>query len=342
MVNSLTPGGLNEHADNHLLYFIGGDYLSSLVDKSVTQICLNYKGGTDIFRLFRQLRKIMNEGNFDIIHTHLNPADFYVSLVKPKHIPQVHTVHIAYSTDFETKASSKFFEKLFYFNRKDCNLIFLSSYTERDFLDTVSFKGRHFVLNNFIDDSYFNIRARTYIPATGSTLKVIAVGNFRAQKNYFYMLEIFGHLTEYNIELDIYGGGDTQPYEEIITGRKLKVNLMGQQANINEIIGNYHLFMMSSTNEGFPLSVFEAMAASLPVMLSNIPPLTSIVKDNALYFELNDAEKAASLLLDIANGKLDISSMAVKARQHAEQITRRSTYIKNLLGIYSQVLPVTN
>ncbi|MFN8253130.1 MAG: glycosyltransferase [Ferruginibacter sp.] len=338
VVNSLTPGGINEQADNYLLYFIKGDYLSSLVDKNVTQVCLDYKGGTDIFRLFRRMRKIIREGNFDIIHTHLNPADFYVSLAKPKNIPQVHTVHIAYSADFETRKSFKFLEKFLYFKRNDCNLIFLSSYTEKDFLETVSYTGRHFVLNNFIDDSFFGLQGCKYNPGTGETLRIIAVGNFRAQKNYFYMLEIFRHLKDCNIELDIYGGGDTAAYEEIIRANNLKVNLKGQKAKIDEVISGYHLFMMSSINEGFPLSVFEAMAASVPLMLSDIPPLKSIVEEHAVYFELGDAAKAASIVMDIAMGKIDISQMAQHAKQHAEKMARRDVYIKNLFSIYNNVL----
>ena len=338
LVNSLSPGGLNEHVENYLLYFSKkSDHLVSLVDKNVKQICLDYRGGTDIVRLLRQLKKIIKENKIDIIHTHLNPADFYVNIVRPKNIPQVHTVHIAYSTDLETRSTLKFFERNLFFNKKDCNLIFLSEFNKNDFLANVKFKGQSFVVPNFVADAFFLHQPGSFTGSEEEGLKLIAVGNFRVQKNYFYLLDIFKLLKGYNIHLDIYGGGDLEKYKEVIDENQLNVTLKGQVTNVNDVIAGYDLFIMSSTNEGFPLSVFEAMAAGVPVMLSDIAPLTEIVKDNALYFKLGDAEKAAEQIIAVLQNKITINEMAVKAKAYAEKTVRRDIYIKRLLDIYDQL-----
>lgn len=338
LVNSLSPGGLNEHVENYLVYFIkGGDHLVSLVDKNVKQICLDYKGGSDIVRLLRELRKVISDNKIDIIHTHLNPADFYVNLVRPKNIPQVHTLHIAYTTDKETRRSLKFLERNLYFNKQYCNLIFLSEFNRKDFLDHINFKGRSFVVPNFVDDSFFAHQPKRFAGVTNSPLKLIAIGNFREQKNYFYLLDIFKLLTGHNIQLDIYGGGNLQEYQNVIDENKLNVTLKGQITNVNDVIGDYDLFIMSSTNEGFPLSVFEAMAAGVPVMLTDIPPLIEIVKDNALYFKLNAAAAAAEKLLAVKENRIDINELAIKAKLYAEKTVRREIYIKRLLDIYDQL-----
>ncbi len=338
LVNSLAPGGLNEHTENYLVYFQGGDYLSSLVDKNVKQICLDYKGGADIVRILRQIRKIIKDNKIDIIHTHLNPASFYVNLSRPKDVPQVHTLHIAYTTDFETRRELKFLEQKLFFKKEYCNLIFLSEFTKKDFLGNIKFKGQSFVLPNFVDDAFFKHQPKNYIGSTESGLKLLAVGNFRPQKNYFYLLEILKELKETNIELDIYGGGETAKHRQFIKDNGLKVNLKGQTRDIHKVIADYDLFIMSSTNEGFPLSVFEAMAAGVPVILTDIPPLTNIVKDNALYFELNNAPKAAYQLRAVLNSEVDINQLAVKAKLYAENTARREIYLKNLLNIYHTVL----
>jgi glycosyltransferase involved in cell wall biosynthesis len=338
LVNSLSPGGLNEYTDNYLVYFREGDYLSSRVDKNVKQFCLHYKGGTDIVRMLRQLRKIIIDNKIDIIHTHLNPADFYVNLVRPQNIPQVHTLHIAYSTDFETRPVMKSLERRLYFSKKYCNLIFLSEFTKRDFLDNVKFRGRPFVLSNFVDDNFFLHQPKKFTGSPERGLKLLAVGNFRLQKNYAYLLDIFKLLKGYNIHLDIYGGGDLEKYNQVILDNGLQIKLKGQTNNINEVIGDYDLFIMSSTNEGFPLSVFEAMAAGVPVMLTDIAPLKDIVKDNAIYFELDNAPKAAEKLVAVLQNKTDINELAVKAKLYAEKTVRREIYIKKLLEIYEQLL----
>ena len=339
LVNSLSSGGLNEHVENYLVYFIkGGNHLVSLVDKNVKQICLDYRGGTDIVRLLRQLRKIIKENNIDIIHTHLNPVDFYVNMVRPKNIPQVHTLHIAYTTDFETRGILKFLERNLFFNKKDCNLIFLSEFNKNDFLDTLNFNGKYFVLPNFVDDAFFIHQPKHFTGLNDIIFKLIAIGNFRAQKNYFYLLDIFKQLKGHSIHLDIYGGGDLEKYKTVIDENHLNVTLKGQITNVNDVIARYDLFIMSSTNEGFPLSVFEAMAAGVPLMITDIPPLSSIVKDNAIYFKLGDAEKAAEQIKAVLENKIDINTMAVKAKKFAEKNVRREIYINNLLKIYDEVL----
>lgn len=340
LVNSLSPGGLNEHVENYLVYFIKEeDHLVSLVDKNVKQICLDYKGGADIIRLLRELRKVITGNKIDIIHTHLNPADFYVNLIKPKHIPQVHTLHIAYTTDLETRRSLKFLEKILFFNKQSCNLIFLSEFNKKDFLSHMNFKGQSFVVPNFVDDSFFLHQPKRFIGSASRPLKLIAIGNFRAQKNYFYLLDIFKLLTGKNIQLDIYGGGDLEKYQKVIDEDKLNVNLKGQIKNVNDVIAAYDLFIMSSTNEGFPLSVFEAMASGVPLMLTNIAPLTEIVKDNALYFKLKDAKTASEKLMAVQQNEININEMAIKAKVYAEKTVRRNIYVNRLLDIYNQLSP---
>lgn len=340
LVNSLSPGGLNEHVENYLVYFIkGGDYLSRLVDKDVKQICLDYKGGSDVVRLLRELRGIIRENKIDVIHTHLTPSNIYVNLIRPKNIPQLHTLHIAYTTDLETRHSLKWLERRLFFNKKYCNLIFLSEFNKQDFLGNIKFEGQSFVVPNFVQDDFFEHNPKLFTGDKNRTLRLIAIGNFRLQKNYFYLLEIFKYLKGHYVSLDIYGGGELEKYKQVIDENQLNVTLKGQVTNVNDVIADYDLFIMSSTNEGFPLSVFEAMAAGVPVMLTNIPPLREIVKDNALYFELDDAPKAAQQIIAIQQNKTDISEMAIKAKGYAEITVRRNIYIKKLLNIYDQLTP---
>jgi glycosyltransferase involved in cell wall biosynthesis len=338
LVNSLTNGGLQEHVDNTLVYLQGTSYLEERVDKGVKIVCLNYKGLSNLPQTLWRLRKIIKENKIDVIHSHLTPGSFYTNLARPKNVPQVHTVHIAYSTDFETRKELRFLERTLFFNKRYCNLIMLSEFTKADFLRTVKFKGRAFVLNNFIEDVFFDHLPKVYSGGEVSGLKLVAVGTFREQKNYFYLLEIFKHLKQHNIHLDIYGGGNTGPYRKVIEEGNLNVTLKGEIKNVNEVIPAYDLFIMSSTNEGFPLSVFEAMAAGVPVMLTNIAPLTEIVKDNAIYFELNDAQKAATQIINVLQNKIDITDMAVKAKAYAGKTVRRDIYIKKLLKIYEQLI----
>ena len=338
LVNSLTPGGLQEHTDNVLVYLQGTSELEERVDKRVKIYSLNYKGILSLPSTFLKLRKIIKDNKIDIIHSHLTPTSFYTNLARPKNIPQVHTLHIAYSTDLETRRELLMLERKLFYNKKYCNLVFLSDFTKADFLRTVKFTGKPFVLNNFIADHFFDHHPKLYHGSAAKGLKVISVGNFREQKNYAYLLKIFGYLKSHNIHLDIYGGGAPASYKQQIIDNGLNVEVKGAFNNIEKVIADYDLFIMSSTNEGYPLSIFEAMAAGVPLILSDIAPLRIIVKDNALYFKLDNAKATANMLLDILHNKIDISRMAAKAKLYAEKTAKRNIYIKKLLEIYGQVL----
>jgi glycosyltransferase involved in cell wall biosynthesis len=338
LVNSLSGGGLQEYTNNILVYFQSTSILEEKIDKDIKVYDLGYKGLFSLPGTLLRLKKIIKEHNIDIVHSHLNPASTYAHLACPKNIPQVHTLHITYSQDFDTRPILKYIERIMYFKKRRANIIFLSDFTKEDFLKTVKFKGHSFVLNNFIEDIYFNGNVNEYDYSSAKGLKLIAVGYLRPQKNYLYLLEIFKHLKNYNIQVDIYGGGDTTSCQKIIDENNLKIKFMGAANNINEIIKRYDLFIMSSANEGFPLSVFEAMAAGVPVMLSNIKPLTSIVKEHAVYFDLDNAEKAAQQLVAILHGQIEINKMAYNAKTYAGQTVRRGIYIDKLLKIYDKII----
>lgn len=337
LANSLAPGGLQVHTDNYITWFMGDSSLIGRIDKAVQLIPLEYKGKFDLPRALKKLRKIIIDNRISIVHTHLTPSNYYTRLVLPAHVKQVHTVHSTYSMDHTQRTINRFLEKHLFLNRKDCNLIFLSEYNRQDFLRTVkNFRGRAFVLNNFISDEFFGEKTAFYTPGAAE-MKVIAVGVLREEKNYAYLLEIFSFLKDHNIRLDVYGGGDKTAYEKIVAEKKLNVRFMGQHDQVHTVFKNYDLFILPSKFEGFGLSIFEAMASGVPVMISNLDSLKSIVGDHAIYFDLDNAEKAAQQIKAIYLYQTDINSMAEKAKMHAEKTVRRDTYIKQLMNIYNSL-----
>lgn len=336
LANSLSPGGLCEHTENHLAFFMAPSYLTDQLDEKVHVHFLDYKGGTHIIRLLRQLSTIIKKNKIDIVHSHLNPAGTYVHIACPKHIPHVHTIHTTYSMDKETTRLKLWTEKNIYLKSRKSNLIFLSEFTKADFLQHVPFMGNAFILNNFVDDAFFELQRKTQ-PQPLQQLKLIAIGSLRPVKNFEYLIEVFKYLKGLPISLDIYGRGNTEAYEKLITENDLSITMKGHSSNLQEILTGYDLFIMPSKFEGFPLSVFEAMAAGVPLMLSNIAPLKSIVKDNALYFNLDDAQATAGLLGGILQNKIDINCMADIAKLYATKIAKRNIYIQQLLEIYGKL-----
>lgn len=334
LANSLADGGLQDHIDNVLVYFQGTSALQDKVDKRVQIYDLQYKGLLSLPRTLWRLRKIIKKHGVEIVHSHLTPAGLYTHLICP--VPQVHTLHTTYSADKENDPLKLYLEKQLFYKKRSCNIILLSDFIKEDFLRSVPFKGHSFVLNNFVPDTFFRKKNNNY-NKTNHSLSLIAIGRLSDVKNFEYLLEVFTYLREYNIHLDIYGDGDMEKYEKIIAATAIKVKMKGHSSNLAETLQLYDLFVMSSKFEGFPLSLFEAMAAGVPTILSDIAPLKELAKDKALYFPLGDAGKAAESIIAVFKGEKDINTLAAKAQEYATGIARKEQYIDKLLDIYAEI-----
>ncbi len=337
LANSLSKGGLNEFTDNWLVFLQGRSTLLDRIERSVKLIDLGYKGIFDLPRMLFELRKIIKENRIDIVHSHLNPAGLYVDLSCPKSVPHVHTLHAPYSMDTESDKKMLFLEKYLYLKNKNTKVICLTEFTRADFIKAINFTGQTFVLNNFVADNYFSANPKTY-HASGNSLKIAAGGTLKELKNFEYLLQTFTYLKDYNITLDIYGEGDVSKYQTFISANGISVNMKGCRMDMENVLKNYDVFAVPSKFESFSLAGFEAMAAGLPLIVSDIAPLKSIIKDNAIYFPLNNAQATAQIIKDICKGKSNVNELAKKGHEYALATVKREAYIKSLLNIYNQIL----
>lgn len=286
--------------------------------------------------MLKDIRTVIKNNKIDLVHTHLTPASFYTHLVLPASVPQVHTIHSTYSMDNETRPLMRLLEKKIFLEKRKSNIICLSEFAKEDFLRAIPFKGKVFVLNNFVADRFFE-NAIKNDDRKKKQLRILAVGSLKPLKNFEYLLQIFEYLKEQEIYLDIYGEGDRSAYEDTIKSKGLKVRMMGRNDDMAAVYPDYDLFVMPSRYEGFPLSLFEAMASGVPLLLSDIAPLKSIVKDHALYFSLDDAQGTANTISGIFENGDKTAAMATEAKKYATKTVKRDIYIKNLLSIYEEL-----
>lgn len=80
----------------------------------------------------------------------------------------------------------------------------------------------------------------------------------------------------------------------------------------SEIYAHKSMFILATKSEGFPLSILEAASYHLPILVSDIPVLRSILGDYALYF------KSAAELVTLVE-KCSIDPNYYSERQKASQ-----------------------
>jgi glycosyltransferase involved in cell wall biosynthesis len=296
--------------------------------------CLNYSSKLSTLKAVKALKKIIQKHRVSIIHSHLFYSSLLSRLACPKEVRLFFTIHNILSRDaFEVNRFSLIAEKLTY--KKRHHIIAVSHEALNDYDKWVGIKGKADVLYNYVSQKFFDLQY-SYNQEVKGSFKLVAVGNLRRQKNYPALLKAMDMVKDIPVTLDIYGSGDLQEeLQKAIGENQLNVRLMGRVDDVSEILLNYHAYIMPSLFEGFGIAPMEAMAAGMPVLLSDLPVFKEIGGDLPEYF---DPGSPASIANTIRNSFQNWNSVKEKAANGKERIRNKASkeiYFKKLSAIYS-------
>jgi glycosyltransferase involved in cell wall biosynthesis len=136
----------------------------------------------------------------------------------------------------------------------------------------------------------------------GDTKVFTAVGNYSTFKNFTMLAEVFKELeaTGCNMILLLLGGGkscDQKNYAEVANIKADNTYQLGLKDNVADYLSCSDALLMSSTKEGMPLVVLEAMSVGLPVISTPAGGVVDMVEHEvngiiARGFEKQDMIKA--------------------------------------------------
>ena len=299
---------------------------------------LGFKNKFYLLSCVWKLKKIIKKQKPSIIHSHL----FYSSLISrlscPRDIPLIYSLHNEMSRNvFNNSKILTILEKKTI--KKNHSVMAVSKNVLQDYENTFGEMNNSYVIENFILDKFF-----TGSPAKDSTnsekLKLIAVGNIKNQKNYGYMVKAFENLKGFEISIDIYGHGNDTDFKKLqakIEEKDLPIFLKGGADNIDKILPNYDLYVSCSSYEGFGISVIEAMASGLPLLLSDLPVYHEVTMDNALFFDVENPLSLVTLIKEILDGKLNFKKLSLNGIEISKKYTKE-IYLDKLLSIYDDKL----
>lgn len=111
------------------------------------------------------------------------------------------------------------------------------------------------------------------------------------QKNHPYILKVFANIKKKRPDsrLMLIGAVPTDETNKLCTELEItdSVMFLGLRTNVNELLQGADVFLFPSTDEGLPVSVIEAQAAGLPVLMSDSVTDEVIVTDEAVTLSLN-------------------------------------------------------
>jgi glycosyltransferase involved in cell wall biosynthesis len=301
-------------------------------------ILVHKKNNFSIINNIRSLRQIVKDKKIDIIHSHGYWPNIISRFIVKRKTKIFNHYHFS---DYETKRNTLTTRIMIYLDiatyKSQFVRIYVSDYIKKVITESCGINEKDTVLKNFTDT--FSKIDLKYIPwHLHQRLKLIAVGSNKPEKNYVFLIEAFKLLREKNVEIKIYGGGNSLENLQIsIKDNKLtNIHFMGETDEVDLKLIESNAFVSCSIAEACPLSPIEAWASKLPLILSNIPALKEIAGDNALYFDPFEVNSFVNMINDILEGKIKIVYNEAAVNKFFE-FNSKSNYMANLIKKYEDI-----
>jgi glycosyltransferase involved in cell wall biosynthesis len=187
------------------------------------------------------------------------------------------------------------------------------------------------VIYNGIDVDKFTYHS-AHPTAALPTFRVGSVGRLVPAKDHVTLVRSFAMVSAAipKAELHILGEGPcrasiSQTAESL--GVSHRVFLHGASLDVPGFLSTLDLFVLSSIDEGLPISLMEAMAAGLPVVSTRLPGLTELAPECvvAAYCTPGEPESLAKHILRAAN-RSDLPALGKSARRWAQKFAIRETW----------------
>jgi glycosyltransferase involved in cell wall biosynthesis len=132
------------------------------------------------------------------------------------------------------------------------------------------------VIHNAVEVESFAARAETTGPP-----RIVSIGRLAYPKDFVTLLAALARVdADYRVSL-VGDGPDAAEVAATVEARGLsdRVELVGAQGTVTELLARSDVFVLSSRSEGFPVSILEAMAAGLPVVATDVGGVAEAVVD---------------------------------------------------------------
>jgi len=172
------------------------------------------------------------------------------------------------------------------------------------------------------------------------TLRVGFIGTLAPHKGCHVLIDGFKSLSSGRAVLKIYGNMDDLPEysSELVrlADNNDSIEFCGtfHNSKIGEVLAELDVLVVPSLwYENTPLVVYSAQAAHCPVLASDFPGISSVIRDdvNGLLFEAGSAQALAKQLSRF----MDEPSLATRLSNNSQQPKSTSAYVDELLDIWS-------
>lgn len=282
--------------------------LLNQVNQKVSYLYLNKKSTIDLTSLFK-LKKFVIQNKVQVVHAH-GPSFFTAILLKliyPK-------IKIIWHEHFGARANqSRVDNSILLFSSVFFSSVFVVNHQLEAWAKKKLFAKKVFYIPNFAvsDENHPKV---TFLRGNNGK-RIVCLANLKKPKNHIALLIAFKEMKLLDLGWSLhligkdYNDGYSDSLKKFINENNLKnfVFIYDSQNDIQHILSQATIGILSSTDEGFPVSLLEYGLAQLPVVSTNVGYCPLIIKENfsgLLFDPLNNAQMQEQLQKIILDKKL--------------------------------------
>jgi len=304
-----------------------------------------------VYKLYRLLKR----KQYDIINTwlfHASVMGVFITLIKTSPI-----IESRQYTDYMYKYNFKLKQILDRIASHNVDHIIACSNAAKEVLthyEKVDTRKITIIYNGTNIDEFrlYNINQRRQ---TRENLKVedkivlSFTAHLRPAKGHQYLLEAISKIkNQYtNIVLLLIGEGVLRNELEALT-RQLNiednVRFLGYRTDIPDILSATDIYVHSSVEEGFGISIIEAMAVGLPVIATNVGGIPEIITngENGILVPPENPQALAEAISDLIEHPDKRKMFAEKGRQHITANFTNDIMAKKYMEVYRNIINQKN
>lgn len=298
---------------------------------------------------FCQLKKVVQNGGYDIVHCHTPNASVITRLVcrpfrKKTGLQVFYTAHgfhfykgapklnwmVYYPVE---KFCARFTDKLITINREDYDLAKKCMRAGA----VCYVPGVGIDLSKFQNVQVDRGAKRREIGVPEDCVLLLSVGELNENKNHQVVIRALAKLNDPKVHYAIAGTGDKKEYLLQLSaelGLTERVHLLGYRTDVAELYRAADVFCLPSYREGLPVSVVEAMGSGLPCVVSAIRGNVDLIDDEGgACFYPDQMEECAAALKTVLAGHG--GTMEAHNKEKVENFSSERV-IQRMKSIYSK------
>lgn len=258
----------------------------------------------------------------DLVLSWLHAADIW-SYVATRVIRGVPWVMTERNSAYTYRPSYNFRKRI---GRRSADAIIANSQAGKQFWESLAPRSPVLMIPNMVIDS--ELTFGTSVDRSNS-VECLSVGRLEPEKNIGAMTSAFTHFAATHPQARLIVAGKGTQASEVVRiaenrGAASRVELLGFRKDVPRLMSRARVLLSFSWHEGMPNVLMEAIVASLPAVVSDIPEHRALLGDDYPYYVRLDStpEEAAGVIAQAwANGITAAEQVYAHARDVLASMT---------------------